>query len=177
MRFRMRAAIPGMVVASTLVARAAAAFEAQHGLRERILTATADPNAAFALLVAGAVGVYAECVRPGRVVPGVGGGVFFLLGLSQMRFLPINWWGAASIGLAFALFALQVRLGAWRGVPGITGAAALVWGAHTLVAAGGGEPRIYWSTALGLGLPFSAITLYLMTIAVRAWRNKRETTI
>jgi membrane-bound serine protease (ClpP class) len=32
--------------------------------------------------------------------------------------------------------------------------------------------RIHWSTAIGLALPFSAITMLLLTLAVRARRNK-----
>jgi membrane-bound serine protease (ClpP class) len=34
------------------------------------------------------------------------------------------------------------------------------------------EMRIHWTTALGLSLPFSAITLFLLSLAVRARRNK-----
>jgi membrane-bound serine protease (ClpP class) len=37
------------------------------------------------------------------------------------------------------------------------------------------ELRIHWSTALAVTLPFSAITVFLLTIAVRARRNKVET--
>jgi membrane-bound serine protease (ClpP class) len=37
------------------------------------------------------------------------------------------------------------------------------------------ELRIRWVTAIALALPFSAITVFLLTIAVRARRNKVET--
>jgi len=37
------------------------------------------------------------------------------------------------------------------------------------------ELRIHWTTALAVALPFSAITVFLLTIAVRARRNKVET--
>ena len=127
-------------------------------------------------MFAGALGIYAECVRPGRMVPGVAGGVSFLLGLSVFRFLPINWWGAASIALALGLFVLEVQF-QLRGLLGTLGAAALIAGAHCLVAGGPEQPGISWDIAIGLGLPFSAVTLYLLTIAARARRNKRETAI
>jgi membrane-bound serine protease (ClpP class) len=52
------------------------------------------------------------------------------------------------------------------------GAAAMVLGAVMLVASPVPELRIHWSTALGLALPFSAITIFLLSIAVRARRNK-----
>jgi len=37
------------------------------------------------------------------------------------------------------------------------------------------ELRIHWSTAIALALPFSAITVLLLTLAVRARRGKVET--
>jgi membrane-bound serine protease (ClpP class) len=35
--------------------------------------------------------------------------------------------------------------------------------------------RVHWVTAIGLALPFSVITILLLTLAVRARRNKVET--
>jgi membrane-bound serine protease (ClpP class) len=35
--------------------------------------------------------------------------------------------------------------------------------------------RVHWQTALGLALPFSAITVFLLSLAIRARRNKVET--
>jgi membrane-bound serine protease (ClpP class) len=35
--------------------------------------------------------------------------------------------------------------------------------------------RVHWSTAIGLALPFSAITMFLLSLAVRAQRGKVET--
>ena len=37
------------------------------------------------------------------------------------------------------------------------------------------ELRVHWLTAISLALPFSAITVFLLTIAMRAHRNKVET--
>jgi membrane-bound serine protease (ClpP class) len=37
------------------------------------------------------------------------------------------------------------------------------------------EMRIHWSTAIALALPFSAITVFLLSLAVRARRIKVET--
>ena len=46
-----------------------------------------------------------------------------------------------------------------------------------LVSSPAPEMRVRWSTAIGLALPFSAITVFLLTIAVRARHNKIETGI
>ena len=51
----------------------------------------------------------------------------------------------------------------------------MVLGAVMLIASPVPEMRVRWSTAIGLALPFSAITVFLLTIAVRARNNKVET--
>jgi membrane-bound serine protease (ClpP class) len=142
--------------------------------RERIISAIADPNIALILLVIGALGIYVEFSSPGLIFPGVAGAILALLGLSALSVLPINWLGAALIVLAFGLFALEVKV-ASHGILGAGGAIALVLGAVMLVDSPIPELRIHWGTAIALALPFSAITVFLLTIAVRARRNKVET--
>jgi membrane-bound ClpP family serine protease len=174
---RLGAAAVFTTLLALLAQSASANFVEFGGLaRAWILSSIRDPNIALALGIAGALGIYAECIRPGRVVPGVAGGVLLLLGLSQIRFLPINWLGVASIALAFGFFALQVKFGS-RYLLGVAGTAALVVGARALIASGPTQPHIYWGTAIGLGVPFSWVTLYLMTTASRARRNKWERAI
>jgi membrane-bound serine protease (ClpP class) len=125
-------------------------------------------------LILGALGVYAECCRPGLILPGVAGGILFLLGLSVLRNLPIDWVGAALLAAAFALFPLGAQFPKIR-ILGACGTAALVVGAHLLVAGSPAKPGISWTTAIGLGTPFSGVTIYLLAIAARARRNKHET--
>jgi membrane-bound serine protease (ClpP class) len=91
-----------------------------------------------------------------------------------MSVLPINWLGAALIALAFTLFVLEVKFTS-HGVLGLGGALAMVLGAVMLVESPVPELRIRWGTALAVALPFSAITVFLLTIAARARRNKVET--
>jgi membrane-bound serine protease (ClpP class) len=154
---------------------AGAAVETYHRTpRERIISAIADPNIALILLVLGALGIYVEFSSPGLIFPGVAGAILALLGLSALSVLPINWLGASLIVLAFFLFALEVKI-ASHGILGAGGAVALVLGAVMLVDSPVPELRIHWWTAIALTLPFSAITVFLLTIAVRARRNKVET--
>src|SRR5438477_1226740 len=142
--------------------------------RQKIISAIADPNIALILLVIGALGIYVEFSSPGLIAPGVMGAILVLLGLSAISVLPINWLGAALLLLAFALFALEVKI-ASHGILGAGGAIAMMLGAVLLVSSPVPEMRVRWSTAIGLALPFSAITVFLLTIAVRARRNKVET--
>jgi membrane-bound serine protease (ClpP class) len=51
----------------------------------------------------------------------------------------------------------------------------MVLGAVMLVDSPLPEMRVHWGTAIALALPFSAITVFLLSLAVRARRNKVET--
>ncbi len=146
----------------------------QRTLRQKIISAIADPNIALVLLVLGALGIYAEFSSPGLIAPGVIGAILALLGLSALSVLPINWLGAALLILAFTLFVLEAKFTS-HGILGIGGAIAMVLGAMMLVNGPIPEMRVHWSTALGLALPFSVITLVLLSLVVRARRNKVET--
>ena len=158
----------------TLHTAGAEIVEYERTLREKIVAAIADPNIALVLLVIGALGIYVEFSSPGLIAPGVLGAILILLGLSALSVLPINWLGAALLLLAFALFALEVKI-ASHGILGVGGAVAMILGAVMLISSPVPEMRIRWSTAIGLALPFSAITVFLLTIAARARRNKVET--
>jgi membrane-bound serine protease (ClpP class) len=146
----------------------------EESLRQRILSAIADPNIALVILVVGALCIYVEFTSPGMVAPGVFGAILVLLGLSAISVLPINWLGAALLLLAFALFVLEAKFTA-HGVLGVGGAIAMVLGAVMLVSSPVPEMRVHWSTAIALALPFSAITMFLLSLAVRARHAKVET--
>jgi membrane-bound serine protease (ClpP class) len=151
---------------------AGAAIEVyQRSWREKVISAIADPNIALILLVIGALCIYVEFSSPGMVAPGVVGAILMLLGLAAISVLPINWLGAALLLLSFTLFILEVKFAA-HGVLGIGGAVSMVLGAVMLIDSPVPEMRIHWSTAIGLALPFSAITLFLLSLAMRARRNK-----
>jgi membrane-bound serine protease (ClpP class) len=148
--------------------------EYQRTPRQKIIAAVADPNIALVLLVIGVLGIYVEFSSPGLIFPGVLGGILVLLGLSAISVLPINWLGGALMILAFMLFLLEVKFTS-HGILGAGGALAMVLGAVMLIDSPAPELRIRWSTAIALALPFSAITVFLLTIAARARRNKVET--
>jgi membrane-bound serine protease (ClpP class) len=143
----------------------------QPTLRQKIIAAVADPNIALVLLVLGALGIYVEFSSPGLIAPGIVGAILVLLGLSALSVLPINWLGAALLVLAFTLFVLEAKFTS-HGILGIGGAVAMVLGAVILVNGPIPEMRIRWSTAIGLALPFSAITILLLSLVVRARHNK-----
>jgi membrane-bound serine protease (ClpP class) len=140
-------------------------------LRERIISAVADPNVALILIVLGALGIYAEFSAPGLIAPGVAGAIAVLLGLSALSVLPINWAGAALLLLAFTLFALEAKFTS-HGILGAGGAVAMVLGAVLLVDSPLPELRVRLSVAIALAIPFALITTLLLTLVIRARAGK-----
>jgi membrane-bound serine protease (ClpP class) len=144
--------------------------ETRETLRERVVSAIADPNIGFILLVLGVLGIYVEFTSPGLIFPGIAGAILALLGLSSLSILPINWTGVALLVLALALFVLEAKFTS-HGMLGIGGTISMVLGALLLVN-GPPELRIHISTALAVAFPFAAITMFLVSIVVKARRNK-----
>jgi membrane-bound serine protease (ClpP class) len=142
--------------------------------REQIIKAISDPNIALVLLVLGALGVYIEFSSPGLIVPGVAGGILVLLGLSALSVLPINWIGVGLLVLALALFILEAEF-ASHGILGAGGAVSMILGALLLIDSPLPELRIRVSTAIGLTLPFAIITVFLLSLVLRARAHKVTT--
>jgi len=143
----------------------------ERSLRQKILAAIADPNIALVLLVVGALGIYVEFSSPGLIAPGVAGAILVLLGLSALSVLPINWLGAALLLLALTLFVLEAKFTS-HGVLGVGGTVAMILGAMLLINSPLPEMRIHLTTAVALALPFSVITMLLLSLVLRARRNK-----
>jgi membrane-bound serine protease (ClpP class) len=143
----------------------------EETLKEHILAYIMDPNIAFILLVIGAFALYAEFNHPGAVWPGTVGVVFILLAVFAMHLLPIRFAAVVLIFASFVLFALDAKFGA-HGALAIGGIATLVIGALLLVDAPIPEMRVRFLTALAVSIPLGAITVFLMTIALRARANK-----
>jgi membrane-bound serine protease (ClpP class) len=140
-------------------------------LRQRILDFLLDPNIAFLVLAVGALALYAEFNHPGAVVPGVVGIVFILLALFALNLLPTRYASFTLIIAAFVLFVLEAKF-ATHGVLGLGGIVLLTLGGLLLVDGPIPQMRVNLWTALGVSVPFGAITVFLMGIAIRARRNK-----
>jgi membrane-bound serine protease (ClpP class) len=154
----------------TLHLAGASVTEVQRSLRERVIVAIADPNIGFILLVLGVLGIYVEFTSPGLIFPGIAGAILALLGLSSLSILPINWAGVGLLALSLALFVLEAKF-ASHGMLGIGGTVAMVLGALLLVN-GPPDMRIHLSTALAVALPFAAITMFLVSMVLKARHNK-----
>ena len=140
-------------------------------LKQRILSYIMDPNVAFILLAIGALALYAEFNHPGAVIPGTVGVVFILLAAFALNLLPVRFAAIAMIVGAFLLFAAEAKF-ASHGVLTTGGIVLLTMGGLFLVDAPIPEMRVRLATALAVSIPLGIITAFLMSIAVRARRNK-----
>jgi len=140
-------------------------------LKERILNYLLDPNIAAMLLTVGVFAIYLEFNTPGAVVPGVVGFIAILLAVFALSILPTSF---AALGLilgAFVLFVLEAKLQS-HGVLTAGGIGLLILGLLMLVDGPIPEMRVRLATALVISIPFGIITAVIMTLAIRARRNK-----
>jgi membrane-bound serine protease (ClpP class) len=140
-------------------------------VKQRILAWLMNPNITFILLSIGLMAIYAEFNHPGAVIPGVVGFVFVVLALVAFGMLPTNYVSVVMILGAFVLFALEAKFQS-HGVLGGSGVFLMVFGALLLVDGPIPQMRVRLWTALGVSIPLGAITVFLMSIALKARRNK-----
>jgi membrane-bound serine protease (ClpP class) len=140
-------------------------------LKERILNHLMDPNFSFILLAIGALALYAEFNHPGAVIPGTVGVVFILIAAFALNLLPTRFAALALILGAFALFAAEAKF-ASHGVLTVGGIVLFTLGGLLLVDSPIPEMRVHLLTALAVSVPLGIITAFLMSIAVKARRNK-----
>lgn len=140
-------------------------------LKERILDVLMDPNVAFLILAIGALALYVEFNHPGAVIPGTVGVVFILVAAFALNLLPTRFAALALILGAFALFAAEAKF-ASHGILTVGGIALLTLGGLLLVDSPIPEMRVHLVTALAISIPLGGITAFLMSIALKARRNK-----
>ena len=117
------------------------------------------------MILVGLVLIYREFAAPGRVLPGVFGGVAACVGVYALFRHPWHFEALAMILGGIALLILQ-GFRKWFWIPLVSGAALITIGVHTLT-----EPRIALLPAFA-AVPLSGITVFLLRTAVLARRNK-----
>ena len=162
----------GSTVVLHLVGKPVRTYE--MSLKQRILAGLMDPNMAFIILVIGVLGLYVEFNHPGAVLPGVVGMICILLAIFALNILPTRYAALALIVAAFVLFALEAKFQS-HGVLGVGGVVTMVLGGLLLVDGPIPEMRVPLITALAVSLPFGVITVFLMTLALKAYKQKAVT--
>ena len=143
-------------------------------VRQKVLSKVLNPNIALILGLIGLLGLYIEFSNPGLIFPGVAGGVCIFLALVAFNILPINLLGVVLILAAIVLFVLEAKMTSY-GLLASLGIAVMVLGSLILIDSPLPEMRVKLVTALGITLPFAAITVFLMRLVLLAHRNKSVT--
>ena len=97
--------------------------------------------------------------------------VFILVAAFALNLLPTRFAALVLIIGAFALFAAEAKF-ASHGVLTVGGIVLLTLGGFLLVDAPIPQMRVHLITALAVSIPFGVITAFLMSIALKARRNK-----
>lgn len=143
-------------------------------LKQRVLSWIMDPNVAFLLFSLGMLGIWAEFNHPGAILPGVVGLIAILLAVIALNLLPTSYSAFALIVAAFILFALEAKFTSY-GVLGAGGVICMIVGAMLLVDGPIPEMRVKLLTAMVVSVPIGVIAVFLMSLVLRAHKNKVAT--
>lgn len=109
------------------------------------------PNTALGLSFAGILGIYLECLKPGRAVAGSLGAGLLLWGGYQIWMLKPTPTGGLLLGFAVVFFVLEIFVNA-RFVAGVAGTAALFAGLKLLLPPPHAlNTRLVFAVSLSLG--------------------------
>ena len=140
-------------------------------VKEQVLGYVIDPDVAFICLAVGALCLYFEFNHPGMVIPGAIGLIAILMAVFALHLLPTRFYALGLIVGSFALFAAEAKF-ATHGILTVGGIVFLTLGGLMLVDSPIPEMRVHLLTALAVSIPLGLITAFLMTIALKARRNK-----
>lgn len=137
--------------------------------RSRLLSAIADPNVVYILMIIGIYGLIFELFHPGFVLPGVIGAICLLLTFYAFQILPVNYTGLALIfcGLVFMIAEAFVPS---FGALGLGGILAFVVGSVILL--DDSSQRISLVLIISTAL-LSLLSLLLLMYNVIRLRNKK----
>jgi membrane-bound serine protease (ClpP class) len=143
-------------------------------LRQRVLSAVANPNIAYLLLSLGTLGLTIELWNPGAVLPGVVGGICLLLAFFAFSVLPINYAGLALILFGLLLLALEIKVTSF-GLLTAGGLVSLVFGSLMLVDSTLPELQLSLPVVLPVVLGFTGIAVLLARLGLAAQRQRPAT--
>ncbi len=156
----------------TLHTRGAAVLRYPMGFRHRLLSAIADPNVAYILLMIGIYGLFFEAANPGSLFPGIVGAISILLGFYALQTLSADYAGVLLILLGVIMFLLEIKVTSY-GSLAMGGTVAMFFGGLMLFNSAA-DPwlRISWpvlATMMGMSVLFFTV---LVCLVVRS-RGKR----
>jgi membrane-bound serine protease (ClpP class) len=154
----------------TLATRDLAIVTVEPDWRTRVLSALANPNVAFILLLLGIYGIIFEFAHPGTVAPGVVGSICLLVGLFALNLLPLNYAGIALLLLGLALMVAEAFVPAF-GILGIGGLVSFAIGALMLFDTGVPGLQLALPVVIGTTVVSGAFFLIVLSMLIRSRRR------
>jgi membrane-bound serine protease (ClpP class) len=156
----------------TLDTRGVQAVDLKKTLIETLLDMLVNPNLIFLLLAVGVQAILIELSSPGGWVAGFVGAVCLLLAVYGIGLIPVNWFGALFLILAFVLFVLDIKAPT-HGALTIVGAASFITGSLVLFnsAQVPGFQLVSVPLVIGSGILIAASFFAIVSIALRAQRK------
>ncbi|MFH1034260.1 MAG: nodulation protein NfeD [Pseudomonadota bacterium] len=148
----------------------------QPAWHERLLSALANPNLAYILLMIGLAGLYFELSTPGAVLPGVVGALSLILALFGMSALPVSYAGLALIALAVVLFIAEIKVTS-HGLLSLGGALALILGSSMLFQGQGDDGDLAGVSLLVLLPTLTAVIVFFGGVAYVAGRAQHKRSV
>ena len=149
---------------------AAETIEIEPDWRTRLLAVITDPGIAYVLLMLGFYGLLFEFFSPGRVAPGVIGGISLLLALFALQLLPVSTTGLALIALGVGLLVAE-HFAPGFGLLGLGGIVAFVIGSIMLIDTDAPGYRIPWPLIAVMAAASAGFLLIVLNFALRARRR------
>ena len=140
-------------------------------LKQEILSFMMDPSISFIIFAIGLLAIFFEFNHPGAIVPGVVGFIAVAISLYTLQLLPLRSMAVVLILASFAMFVLEAKIQT-HGIIGAGGIVLMVLGALLLVDGPIPQLRVQLWAALAVAIPIGVITVFLMTIALKARKNK-----
>ena len=143
-------------------------------LRQRVLSAIANPNIAYLLLSLGTLGLTIELWSPGAVLPGVAGGLCLLLAFFALQILPVNFAGVLLIAFGVLLLILELKIPSY-GLLTAGGLASFLFGSMILVDSDVPELRVSLRFVLPIVLAVAGIAVVLVRLGAASQRRQAVT--
>jgi membrane-bound serine protease (ClpP class) len=148
--------------------------EVRMDWRQAILSAIAQPETLFLLLLGALAGLGAEISHPGLVFPGVIGLLCLILFLFASQIIPVSGAGVALVLLGVAFFVAEVKVASY-GLLTVAGLVAMILGAMMLVDSPVPGLRVDPWTLLPVVLVFAVFTIALVRLVLQAQRRRPRT--
>ena len=154
----------------TLQLRTAQLETMTMGWRDRLLSAVANPNIAYLLLMLGSAGLMMELWNPGAILPGVVGAISILLAFFALQVLPVNSVGLLLLLLGIVLLLLEVKVTSY-GALTIGGIVALTFGSIFLFESRESFYRVSWSVLVPTVIAATCFFIFVVGKGLRAQRR------